>query len=278
MESFYTCDIQLTDLHTKQREVVNRYFSCVINYLHDHKLSYLKLCNTLQEQGAVRIVDDGELLAAQIEKSIGNKRLPFVVLTHPFVVQACRVPTAIDFPGRQSPLDFTVLLDIYGQILCQKLQQSIGKNVERYMIGSPIMTWEDELERLGVFLLKSEGTAAQVLLPFYETILTGSSLPIIWLYPEGMSRGLEKNGNFKSGVFWLLKYIYQDGRVLKKNNLVGVDVIFVDQYNIQITNKAIQCRYNLLHVFNDAEVELAISSRTSGVNLLKELVCKYRRS
>lgn len=277
MISLITKPMEFNELSDKRKLLVEKYFEFFKKFYYNKNYSYNELIKQVVANGIVKIFDYEEQIKSFLWKSIETKTLPVIILTHPFVVNALRIPKFECDLSREFSYDFSIFLDLYGVELINELSAGSGKYYGLKRLYSSIPTWNDILERIGIMLMKDEASGLANLDDFYNEMLRSNEFPVIWFFPEGVSRGLERNGKFKKGIFYILKKIAEDGKLLKKFDCNQTSVCFVDQYNTEITDEGIKCKLNFLHEFSSNQIANSIHSFSYGADLLAELVNNYRQ-
>lgn len=277
MISLTTNPMEFHELSDKQKLAVEKYFDFFKVFYRDKNYSYQELVKQVITNGVVKIFDYEEQIKNFLWKAVENKTLPLIILTHPFVVNAIRIPAFECEMKRKFLYDFSIFSDLYGVELVSELSRSLNNSYELKRLYRSISTWDDILWRIGVMTMRDENSGLTNLDGFYNEMLAHNEFPIIWFFPEGVSRGLERNGKFKKGIFYLLKKIEEDRQLLKKFNCARVSVGFVDQYNTEITDDGIKCKLKFLHEFSANEIAKSIHKFSYGTDLLVQLINDYRQ-
>lgn len=277
MISLMTDITSFDELSDLQKAVFFRYFEIFKSFYYDKNYTYPDLISQLVDnEELITIHDNGEKLKHFLEAAVESNRLPVIILTHQFIPPAIQIPKFDNETNRNFPYNFLIFHDFYGILLLKNLIQNRFGTYYLRRLYRAVPTWDDILSRVGADILQESSSGITALNDFYKGMLLSSDFPVMWFYPEGTSRGFDRGMGFKKGIFYLLKIIEEDRKLLDKFNCQNIAVCFVDQYNVKITDKAFECKLNLLHEFSQGELNKCITNFGFGTSFLAELVYKYR--
>lgn len=149
MYSLYSSPIEFDELSCEQKIIAQKYFEAFKLFYYDKDFSYQDLARKLTNEKIVQVYDHGKRLRLFIKRSLKLKKLPVVVLTHPFVVNGIRIPQFDNINDRNFPYDFSIFLDLYGTKLTYELSKEKSKSYGLKKLYNSIPTWDDMLERIG---------------------------------------------------------------------------------------------------------------------------------
>ncbi len=239
--SLLSTELEVADQTPKNPEII----AAVKNLLSNPSPAFYKtVALYLLENGLVRVTGIQKLQEIALNQ-ISQGYLPMFFPTHPLTIPTLRFSQSelgLE-PSRQYP--FT--LPIYGHLPFLALVDQID-GAKLHNLADPISTWEDIQTSLGYYLSdKGNGTFRK----FTESIENSRKIPIVLLYPEGCSRGIERtyimkslpakgNGTpFSTSPFSLIYSLGHSKFFLERWGLKGVVGIFCDQYNHRINSEGL---------------------------------------